>query len=100
MTSYAGEGMIATLHATGDLIDLIYKFNLQAVGYSSSSLPRETRTTHNKTNNNIHNLQKQLTTQHSYSSYNKNIHYYITKLIKKVSHNTALGHPQTHKKEN
>ena len=48
-----------------DLIDLINKFNLQAVGYSRSSLPRGTRTTHNKTNNNIHNLQKKLTTQHT-----------------------------------
>jgi len=69
MTSYAGEGMIATLHATGDLIDLIYKFNLQAVGYSRSSLPRETRTTHNKTNNNSYTQSTKTTYNTTYSSY-------------------------------
>jgi len=88
--------------------DLIYEFYLQAVGYSSSSLPRGTQYNIQTEHNIIHNLQEKKKKQLTNAMYsnktkytllqNKNIHYYI--LIKKVCHNTALRHPHTCKRGN
>ena len=67
------------------LLDLIYKFNLQAVGYSRSSLPRGTQYNTQTEQMTIYTIYKNnLQTQRTVATTTKkNIHYYMTILIKK-----------------